>query len=81
MNISFTSPIFFLQVPDQFDAFSNPKNASEKNAKISLRHLLLVNLKNVRALAPPMLLALNFGDNGDHLYSHRFTLPTEPCVL
>ena len=26
-------PNLFVQVPDQFDAFFNPKNASEKNAK------------------------------------------------
>ena len=29
---SFT-PIFFVHVPDQFDAFFNPKNASEEDAK------------------------------------------------
>ena len=47
----------FVKVSDQFDAFFSPKNASEKNAKISLRHLL-VNLKNVRVPAPPMLFGI-----------------------
>ena len=47
-------PNRFVQVPDQFDAFIRPKKAKEKKAKISLRHLL-VNLKNVRVLEPPML--------------------------
>ena len=51
------TPIFFVQVPDQFDAFFNLENASEKDAKISLRHLL-VNLKNVRVLTPPMLFSI-----------------------
>ena len=31
-NITFT-PIVVVQVPDQVDAFFNPKNASEKDAK------------------------------------------------
>ena len=48
-------PNRFVQVPDQFDAFIRPKKAKEKKAKISLRHLL-VNLKNVLVLAPPMLI-------------------------
>ena len=55
-HASGTEPVL-LQVSDQFDAFFNPKNSSEKNAKISLRHLL-VNLKNVRVLAPPMLFSI-----------------------
>ena len=56
LKLTFT-PIFFAQVPDQFDAFFNSKNASEKKAKISLCHLL-VNLKNVRVLTPPMLFSI-----------------------
>ena len=65
-------------MPDEFDAFFSPKNASERDAKKSLRHIL-VNLKNVRILAPPMLFR-NFGDNGNHLYSHRFKNVTGPCI-
>ena len=52
-----STPIFFVQMSDQFRAFFNPKNASENNDKISLRHLL-VNLKNVRVLVPPMFFSI-----------------------
>ena len=54
---AYIHPNRFCQVPDQFDAFFNQKNASENNAKISLRHLL-VNFKNVRVFAPPMLFSI-----------------------
>ena len=50
---AYIHPNIFGQVSDQFDAFFNPKNASENNAKRYLRHIL-VNLKKVRVLAPPM---------------------------
>ena len=52
-------PILFVQAPDQFKAFFNPKNALEKKIKISFRHIL-VNLKNVRVLAPRMLFSIGF---------------------
>ena len=43
-----------MQVPDQFDSFFKPEKTPQKRTlKISLRHLL-VNLKNVRVLAPPL---------------------------
>ena len=67
----------FLQVPDQFDAF-NPKNASEKNVKnirkISLRHLL-VNLKNARVLAPPMLFGIELRRQWQPLMSSLWRSP------
>ena len=52
---AYIHPNLFVQMPDQFDAFLNPKNASEKKSKKKLLRHLLVNLKNVRVLAPPML--------------------------
>ena len=44
-------------MPDHSDVFFNPKTASEADAKNKLRNLL-VNLKNVRVLAPPMLFGI-----------------------
>ena len=53
---AYTHSIFFdATLPNHFDALFNPKNASETNAMlVTLRHPL-VNLQNVRVLAPPML--------------------------
>ena len=72
-------PSHFVQVPNQFDAFFNSKNAPEKNTRISLRHLL-VNLKKYELWHHQFCVALNLSDNGNHLYSHLFTPPMEPCV-
>ena len=52
-KVTFTA-IFFVLLPDQFDAF-NPKNISKSNNILYVSLHLLVNLKNVRVLARPML--------------------------
>ena len=46
-----------MQVPDQFDAFFNPKTASEKNAKI-ITPPSIGQIENARVLAPPMLFGI-----------------------
>ena len=49
--------------------YSAGKTPQKRTLKISLH--LLVNLKSIRALAPPMF-CIEIGDNGNHLYPHRF---------
>ena len=54
---AYIHPSLFVKAPNQFDSFFYPKNGSEYNSKILLRRLL-VNLKNVWVLAPPMLFSI-----------------------
>ena len=54
---AYINPNILIRVSDQVDSFFHPKNASEKNDKNILRHLL-VNFKNVRVLAPQMLCSI-----------------------
>ena len=82
LKLTFT-PIYVVQVPDQFDAFFNPKNASEKNAKnTTLPSISQLEKRTSSRAFNQCCVALNFGDNhyGNHLYSHRFKPLTEPCV-
>ena len=51
------TPIFFVQVPDQFDALFNRKNDSEKDAK-NITRPSIGQHENVRVLAPPMLFSI-----------------------
>ena len=55
-KLTFTA-IFFVVLSDQFDVFSTRKMSQKRTLEISLRHLL-VNLKSVRVLAPPMLFSI-----------------------
>ena len=70
--------LFLVQVPDQFDALFNPKNASEKNIKNITRPS--IGKKTYEFSRHRCCLALNVRDTGNHLYSHRFKPQTEPCV-
>ena len=76
--IAYIHPNGSVQVPDQFDPF-NPKNASEKNAKMIA--IYWSSSKTYEFSRHRYCLALNFGDNGNHLCPHRFEPLTEPCIL
>ena len=77
--LTFTT-IFFEPLPDQFDTFFNPKNAAETNA-IKFTPPSIGQLeKRTISRATDVVLTLNFGDNANHSYSHRFKPPTEPHV-
>ena len=66
-------------MPDQLDAFFNPKNASEKDAQ-NITPPSIGELEKRTSFRATDVVAMNFGDNGNHLYSHRFKPLTEPCV-
>ena len=58
------------------------KRLRNEHYKVHSAIYLLMNLRNVRVLAPPIdvVLTLNFGDNANHSYSHRFKPLTKPRV-
>ena len=73
--------MFLNKVPEQFYAF-NPKNASQRDAKdITPLPISQLEKRTSSRATDIVLVALNFRDNGNHLYSHRFKPPMEPCVL
>ena len=74
------NPIVYAQGPDQLDASFNPKNATQKKAKIITPPSIGQLEKRASTRATDVVLTLNFGCNGNHLYFHRFKPLREACV-
>ena len=56
-----------MQVPDQFDVFFNPKNASENNYKNITPPSISQTSKTDESSRHRCCLALHFYDNGNHI--------------
>ena len=78
-KVTFT-PVFFVQVPRNFDAFFNPKKRFRKGRWQHHSAIYWSTWKTYEFWRHRRCLTLNFGDNGSHFYSRRFKALTEPCV-
>ena len=72
--------LFFVLLPDRFDALFNPKSVSETNAIKYHPAICWPAWKTHEFSRHRCCLTLNFGDNANYSYSHRFKPLTDPRV-
>ena len=75
-KLTFTTTVFLEQLPHQFDALFNPKNTAETKS-VSLysdtsKYLYWSTWKTYELSRHRCCSTLDFGDNANHSYSHRF---------